>query len=294
MTGPQVVLVTGGSSGIGLATARAYARRGSHVVLAARSPDSLDKAVRVVAADGAASVRTVVADVVDESSVQRLVDSALAEQDHLDVVVHSATVMAYGRVEDLPAKVFEQVVDVAIHGTAHLARHVLPVLRRQQHGSLIIVNSLVGSIVAPSMGAYATAKWGQLGLARTLQLEARTTKGVHVGVVTPGSVNTPIYYQAANVTGRAPRPPWPVVQPEAIARGVLKCADHRRRTVSVGPGNPVTVLGFRLFPWVFDRIVTPAFNLAALTKKEQAPTDGNVFTPQPAADEQYGHWPVRA
>lgn len=204
--GARVVLVVGASSGIGFATARAFAERGEHLVLASRSADALQETARRCTADGAASALVVPADVCDGVAVDALVDAVLEAHGRIDVVVHSATVMAYGDAEVLPAKVFEQVVDTAVHGTANLARAVLPVMRRQQRGALIVVNSIVGQIAAPHMGAYATAKWGQLGLARTLQLETRDAAGVHVSVVVPGGVDTPIYYQAANYAGRVGRP----------------------------------------------------------------------------------------
>ena len=121
----------------------------------------------------------------------------------------------------MPADLFEGVVDTAIHGTARLARAVLPVFRRQRRGVFVVVNSLLGSITVPNMGAYATSKWGQRAVARTLQQELRGERGVHVCIVSPGRINTPIYYQAANHTGRDARPPGPTLNdcdPRPLAR----------------------------------------------------------------------------
>ncbi len=216
-------------------------------------------------AAGAADVLDLPADVGSHDDVQRLVDVVLDRHGRLDVVVLTATVMAYGTIEQLPADVFETVVDTAVHGTAHVARAVLPVFRRQRGGTFVIVNSLLGSVTVPQMGAYATAKWGQRAIARTLQQEVARERGIHVCIVSPGSTNTPIYYQAANYVGKAARPPIPVLQPERVAASIVKLIDRPRKHVSipVGPPNPVLITGFRLLPFVYDRIVGPAFKLAA-------------------------------
>ena len=233
-----------------------------------------------------------VADVNAEDDVAALVAAVHDRHSRIDIVVHTATVMGYGRIEDMPAEVFETVVDTAIHGTARVARHVLPLFREQQYGSLIVVNSLLGSIAVPQMGAYATSKWGQLGLVRTLQLETRDARHIHVGLVNPGSVNTPIYYQAANFTGQVPRPPIPVQQPEKMARHIVRMADHPRRKVEAGPVNLVTIAGFRFLPFVYERIVGPLFSLAALTRESAAPATGNTLTANPAEERELGRWPT--
>ncbi|MGN6606404.1 MAG: SDR family NAD(P)-dependent oxidoreductase [Jatrophihabitans sp.] len=289
----RVTLVVGASSGIGLATAEQLAAQGEHLVLAARSIESLADAARACEAAGARSVVTVAGDVNDDEDVRLMVARALDGHGRLDAVVHTATVMAYGTIEALPAEVFERVVDTAVHGTARLARHVLPVFRRQGAGTLVVVNSLLGSVTVPSMGAYCTAKWGQQALVRTLQQELVGERGIHVCLVSPGSTNTPIYYQAASWSGRRARPPWPVVQPETTGRVIARLLDRPRGHVSVpvGPTNPVIVAGYRLLPAVYDRIVRPLFSVAAQTRVRIGPTEGNVFSPRPAEDRRRGHWP---
>jgi short-subunit dehydrogenase len=143
------------------------------------------------------------------------------------------------------------------------------------------------------MVAYATSKWGQRAVVRTLQQEVRRDKGVHVCLVSPGSINTPIYYQAANYVGRRARPPWPVRKPEKVGEVIFRLAERPRLNVSVpiGPFNPVIISGFRLLPFVYDRIVGPAFRVASLGKRDVAPTTGNVEAPTPAGERMHGHWP---
>ena len=96
----------------------------------------------------------------------------------LDAVVHAAQVMAYGTIEEVPRKVFETVVETAVHGTAVVARAVLPVFRQQGEGQLVVVNSLLGQVATPLLGSYIAAKWGQLGLVRVLQQETRDVPGI--------------------------------------------------------------------------------------------------------------------
>jgi NAD(P)-dependent dehydrogenase (short-subunit alcohol dehydrogenase family) len=262
-------------------------------VLASRSADRLAVVSEQCLAEGAASATAIATDVLDERAVQELLEQARAQHGEVDVVVHSATVMAYGTIEELPAELFRTAVNTAIDGTFFAARAALGVFRAQRRGTLVIVNSLLGQIAAPYMGAYVTAKWGQAGLIRVLQLETRDEPAIRVCSVSPGGVNTPIYAQAANVTGRTPRPPVPVDPPEKVAAAVLSCVDRSRPRVSVGLANPVIVLGFRLLPKLYDALVGPLLRLASLTAEPSNPSTGNVLKPEPAGEAEHGRWPSR-
>lgn len=288
-----VVLIVGASSGIGLATALRMASTGHRLVLVARDPDALARAQTACRQEGASDVRIVAADVGVKADVQRAVAAVLDAHGRIDVVIQTATVMAYGSIENIPDDVFTAVIDTAVHGTLHLAQAVLPVLRRQKRGTFIVVNSLLGSVTVPNMGAYATSKWGQRAIVRTLQQETRDERDVHVCVVSPASINTPIYYQAANYVYREVRPPVPVLQPDRAATAIMGLLDRPRNHVSVpvGPGNPIIITGFRLMPFVFDLIVGPLFKLTALTRRSLDATEGNVHKPQPANERVSGHWP---
>jgi NAD(P)-dependent dehydrogenase (short-subunit alcohol dehydrogenase family) len=284
----EVVLVTGASSGIGRASAVEFARRGASLVLVSRSASTLADAAADCRVAGAAAVECVPADVLDPAAVQAAVDRATGTFGRLDVVVHAATVMAYGRIEDVQPEVFERVVDTAVQGTFHVFRATLPVLRAQGRGHVVVVSSLLASITAPTMGAYVTGKWGQLGLIRTLQQELRELPDVHVSAVAPGGVSTPIYDQAATVLGNTGHPPPPVYTPERVARHVVARVDAPRRLKQSGFANPVIIAGFRLLPPVFDALVGPLLRVFGMKRDDVPPTTGNVFAPVPEKESTRG------
>jgi NAD(P)-dependent dehydrogenase (short-subunit alcohol dehydrogenase family) len=287
---PQTVLVTGASSGIGRATAVRLAGRGAQLVLVARGRESLEEAAAEIRAAGAGAVVVCPADVKDEDAIRAAVDAAVARFGRLDAVVHAAQVMAYGTIEEVPREIFETVVETAVHGTATVARIVLPLFRKQGAGHLLVVNSLLGSVATPLMGSYVAAKWGQLGLIRTLQMEVRDAPGVEVSAVQPGGVDTPIYFQAASWSGSTGRPPAPVYSPQRVARIVASTLDRPRRLVQAGLFNPVITAGFRLLPGVYDFLVGPLLQRMAVANDEVPPTEGNVFRSQPAGNATEGRW----
>jgi NAD(P)-dependent dehydrogenase (short-subunit alcohol dehydrogenase family) len=287
---PQTVLITGASSGIGRATATELGGRGARLVLVSRGEESLEEAAAEAREAGAADVVVSPADVTDADAVRAAVDTALERFGRLDVVVHAAQVMAYGRIEDVPREVFEQVVDVALHGTANVARAVLPVFRAQGAGHLVVVNSLLGNIATPLLGSYVTAKWGQLGLIRVLQQETRDEPGISISAVQPGGVDTPIYVQAASWTGSTGRPPPPVYSPYRVARVILSTLERPRRVVQAGVFNSVITAGFRLVPGVFDVLVGPLLQRMAIAQDDIPPTEGNVFESNSAGNATEGYW----
>lgn len=286
---PKVVVVTGASSGVGRATALAFAREGASVVLSARSAVSLRMAEQECRAEGAATL-VVVADVVDEFAVEAVALAAVEEFGRVDVWVHTAAVVAYGRFEDVPSEVFRRVLDTGIHGSTHVARTALRQFRRQDEGTLILTGSLLGEIATPYMSSYVTSKWALRGLARVLSIETRDASDIHVCVVSPGGVDTPVYAQAANYAGRAGRPPPPVDSPDKVARAIVGCAHHPRPRLTVGLGNPFIRTGFMALPRVYDALVTPLMQAGGLSLRRTAPHQGNVFTPAPAGDATYGRW----
>ena len=285
------VVVTGASSGVGRASAILLASRGANVVLVARSPEGLAGAERDCHdADPTAQTLVVAADVTDAAAVDAVFERAAARFGSVDAVVHSAAALAYGRFEDVPAEVFDAAIEATLGGTVITARAALHHFRSHGAGTLVVVGSLLGKIATPFMSSYVTAKWAVHGLVRTLQIEARSEPGMAVSLVSPGGVNTPVYRQAGTYLGWHGRPPPPVDSPEKVARAVVRAIQRPRRETSVGLGNPVAVLGFRLLPGAYDRLVTPLMRLGGISHDAAPPAPGNVLEPQPEGEAVHGSW----
>ncbi len=165
--------------------------------------------------------------------------------------------------------------------------------RRQGGGRLVVVSSLLAEIAVPSMGTYCAAKWGQLGLVRSLQAETRRERDIHVALVLPGAVDTPIYEQAATFAGRRGWAPPPVVAPERVARACVSAAigDRRpRRQVHVGPVNLPAVAGFRLAPALYDALAPTLVSRVVLRGRAVEDDDGNVVAARPEREAERGGW----
>jgi len=253
------------------------------VVLVARGEEALLATADECRHAGAASALVVVADVGDDRAVAGCVAEALRAHGSIDVVLHCAGVVAYGRTEDVPVEVFDGVLRTNLTGSVNVARHVVPVLRRQGRGSLMYIGSVIGHIGVPMMSAYVLSKWGVRALARQLKLENRDLANVHIGYLAPGGVDTPIYVQAASYVGSPGRPPPPVASAERVARIALARAGRSHARHQVGLFNHVMRFGFTALPGLFNALVGPLFEIAAMDRTERRPPGpGNVLMPQSA------------
>jgi NAD(P)-dependent dehydrogenase (short-subunit alcohol dehydrogenase family) len=271
----RVVLVTGASSGIGRATATAASRRGAHVVLAARDEDALES---VAAECAGPSTLVVPTDVGSDDEVAALVDAALERYGAIDVVVSNAGVVSYGRAEEVPVEVFDGILRTNLLGAANVARHVIPVLRRQEAGTLLFVGSVVGHVAVPSLTPYVVSKWGLRGLVHQLRLENKDLPRLHIGYVAPGGVDTPIYDNAANYGGWAGRPPPPYASAERLAQQILARIRVPVLPPQLSVVNHVLRFGFTCLPKVYDHLVGPlAHRLIIDRDRPVPPTSGNVL-----------------
>lgn len=288
-TRPQVVVVTGASSGIGRATANTLAGAGHHVVLVARSRAPLEDAAAECRRAGAASTLVIPADVGSDAQVADLVREVLAEHPRLDAVVNAAGVVAYGRTEDVPVDVFDGVLRTNLGGSVNLARHVLPVFRRQQAGTLLLVGSVIGHLAMPTMSAYTLSKWGVRALARQLAVENRDLPGVRIRYAAPGGVDTPIYDQAANYVGRAGRPPPPAASSDHVAAQLVRRLDSGRLPDQLSVLNHAMMFGFQRLPRLYDALIGVAFPLGATDLTKPVPRGpGNVLASLPRGNRTDG------
>lgn len=264
-----VVLVTGASSGIGEAVAVQASADHHHLVLVSRGKEKLEEVATGCLEAGAASATVRALDVGDDEAVRLLVDEVVAEHGRLDVVVHCAGVVTYGRSEETSAEDFEAVVRTNLLGSANVARHVVPVLRRQEQGDLVLVGSLLGHLAVPDMTPYVVSKWGVRALARQLRIENLDVPGVRISHVAPGSVDTPIYDNAIDDAGMVNAPPPPTISPERAARAVLAQVGGGRLESQTAWLNYGMIAAFNLAPRVWDRAVGPVFDAVSRTRDER-------------------------
>lgn len=174
-----VALVTGASSGIGLATARALRRDGYRVFGTSRKP----------MADTSDDVTMLVCDVTDDASVRNMVDDIVSRAGQIDLLVNNAGIGLLGGAEESSAAQAKALFDVNVFGVVRLTNAILPVMRRQRKGRIVNLSSILGLIPAPFNALYAATKHAIEGYSESLDHEVRT-QGIRVVLVEPGVTRT--------------------------------------------------------------------------------------------------------
>jgi short-subunit dehydrogenase len=280
-TKDSVVVITGASSGIGRATALAFARKKARLVLAARRPDAIESLARECRKLGAEAV-AVPTDVLDAASTEGLATRAIEAFGRIDVWINNAAVAVFGAFLEVPLGDYQRVLDVNVMGYVRGARAVLPHFQARGSGMLINVSSVEGVIPQPYGTAYAISKAAERALAVSLRSELllEGATGIRVCTVLPAAVDTPIYQQAANYTGHKVRPIPPVYTAQRVARTIVKLTRKPRREVAVGPTGRLLLLKHKAVPGAIEAATARVVNKTHLSRKQAAVNSpGNLYKP---------------
>jgi len=211
----QVAIVTGGSSGIGLAIARAFVQEGMRVTIAARDKRRLDKAVSQLKRSSSRedAVLSIPTDVSRADEVQRMVRQTLDQFGRVDVLVNNAGIGRLAPLDELKEKDWDEILDINLKGVFLCTQAVLPEMKRRRCGYVVNISSIAGKEGFAGGGAYCASKFGVMALTQTL-LEEAMSYNIRATAICPGYVDTPM------VTG-VPVPANEMIRPEDIAQSVL-------------------------------------------------------------------------
>ena len=252
-----MIVVTGASSGVGRAIARAAGERGAKVVVAARGEDGLNAAVEEIERAGSEAL-AVPGDLAERAQNEELVRRSLERFGRIDTFVANAIVTVYAEVEQLEPDELRRVLDVNFFGVAYAYWAALPALK-ESRGTFLHVSSALAYRGIPLQAAYCSSK----AAARTFLESARVELQKHghdvaISLVLPGAINTPQFDRDRQKLGKQPQPVPPIYQPEPYAQAVLHCAEKPIRELPVSWGAQKLLWGQKLSPragdWMLRRI----------------------------------------
>ena len=207
--GGQVAVITGGARGQGRADAVALAQLGARIVLCdvpapmssvqyeLGSAEDLALTVSLVEEAGSSAI-ALAADVRDPAAVGRVADAAIAEFGQIDILVANVGIVSTGRLWELSDEAWQEMIGTNLTGVFNALRAVVPHMRERRYGRIVVISSQGGRAGLPGISHYSAAKWGIIGLAKSLALEV-AAEGITVNVVTPGTVRTPMVVNETTV-----------------------------------------------------------------------------------------------
>jgi short-subunit dehydrogenase len=251
-------LITGGSQGIGKATALLFARKGYDLVLTARHIDTLENAAQELQNLGCPAPLVVPCDVTDPYKVNALVEKALERYGYIDVLINNAGIFVEGPVEQFSLDDWHSVIDLNLWGYIHTIHALLPHFLQRKTGTIVNVSSIGGKVPTPYIVPYCTSKFGVTGLTEGLHAELKP-KGIHVCGIYPNLVKSSLMERAIfrgkdeqdtqtrrkqlDTILKTPA----IEKPEDVANAIWDAVKNHKSEVLVGSANFSQAL-YRLFP----------------------------------------------
>ena len=285
----QVMVITGATSGIGLATARRAAERGARVVLCSRNEAELGETTAQIGQSGG-SVLAVVADVSNPDDVERVAARTVEEFGALDTWVNNAGVSFYGRLTEVAIEDMRQLFEVNFWGMVHGTRAAVPQLRRNG-GALINIGSIVSDRAIPLQGAYSASKHAVKGFTDALRMELEEEGApISVTLIKPSAIDTPYFQHAKNYMEVRPKPPAPVYAPEVVANAILRAAEHPIRDITIGGGGRLLSALGTTFPRLTDFYMERAMFSSQRSDTPAEAGPGNLYRPSGVGNTERGDY----
>jgi short-subunit dehydrogenase len=229
----QVIVITGASSGIGLATARRAAKEGANLVLVARNEEALRKLANEINEGGGRAAYTV-ADVADESALRKAAEKAMSSFGRVDTWINNAGGSIYGRIADVPTEDLRRLFETNVWGVINGSKIAVEYMS-EYGGALINLGSEVSDSPIPLQGTYSASKHAVKGFTDALRMELEADGlPISVTLIKPTAINTPFAENAKNYLPYEPQLPQPLYSPDLVAEAICYCAQNPKRDFFVG------------------------------------------------------------
>ena len=292
-----VVVITGGSAGVGRALSRLYARRGAAVAVLARGADGLAATAREIESLGGRPL-TIETDVADADAVEAATERIERELGPIDTWFNNAMVSVFSPVREMTAEDYRRVTDVTYLGYVHGALSALRRMLPRDRGTIVFVGSALAYRGIPLQSAYCAAKHAVQGFHDSLRTELEHDRSsVRVTMVQLPAVNTPQFGWVKSRLPHRAQPVPPIFQPELIAEGIAWAADNPEvsRELNIGFPSVKAIWGNKLAPSVADRVLARNGYASQQTDEPEDPARlDNLWHPVPGDHGAHGAFDDRA